>query len=268
MHQKPSFADWTAIVEGTVAHSEHYGTLRLRVTSDFPEVQPGQFVMIETGRGLDPYLRRAFSVATLSREENSVLLGILIKAVGRGTRNLMDAHPGERVRIMGPLGHGFNNSPAEPEILVAGGVGVAPLLMLATTLADQGKPFDFYYGGRSRNDLPRLTDVRALTEEAGGRLVVTTEDGTEGIQGLVTAPLLANLEKGDKGRIYTCGPNGLMKALATLAEQFGLSGEAALETDMGCGFGACLGCVVQQVDGTYALCCKNGPVFRFEEIQW
>lgn len=267
MHQKPSFADWTATVEGTVNHSEDYATLKLRVDNDFPQTQPGQFVMIEAGRGLDPYLRRAFSVATQSRVNGAVTLEILLKAVGRGTRKLMEVQPGEQLRVLGPLGQGFTESP-EPIIIVAGGVGVAPLLMLAIALSHQRKPFDFYYGGRSRVDLPRLTEVKTLTKDAGGHVVVTTEDGTEGVQGLVTVPLIEALTKGRKGRIYTCGPHGLMKALAGIANQFGLRGEAALETDMGCGFGACLGCVVQRVDGTFALCCKNGPVFRLEDIQW
>ena len=268
MQQKPSFADWKATVEGTANHSKNYTTLQLGVSCDFPEAHPGQFVMIEAGCPLGPYLRRAFSIAALSRREKSVSLEILIKVVGRGTRNLVGSRPGETLRVLGPLGQGFVESHSEAIILVGGGVGVAPLLMLAQSLVHQGKTFDFYYGGRSLPDLPRLRETKELAEASGGQLVATSEDGTVGHKGLVTSPLQKRLEEGRLGYIYTCGPQGLMKALAIMANKFGISGEAALETNMGCGFGACLGCVVRRVDGTYALCCKNGPVFPFEEIQW
>ncbi len=151
--------------------------------------------------------------------------------------------------------------------LVAGGVGSAALLLLARELAGIAT-FDVFYGGRGRLDLPDAARFARLAEQSGGELLVTTEDGSAGRRGLVTEPLAEGLAAGVYDYLYACGPMGLLARLAALAAEHGVAGEAALETPMGCGFGACLGCAVPHVDGHYALCCKDGPVFRFDEVVW
>ena len=152
--------------------------------------------------------------------------------------------------------------------MVAGGVGSAALLLLARRLVADGTTFDFFYGGRSTVDLPCHEDFGALAEASGGELILTTEDGSAGLAGLVTAPLAERLADGRYDFAYSCGPMGLLARLAELAAEHGVEGEAALETPMGCGYGACLGCAVPHIDGRWALCCKDGPVFGFSEVRW
>ena len=136
------------------------------------------------------------------------------------------------------------------------------------TIAAAGTRFDFYYGGRTRVDLVRSAVFESLAQASGGSLISTTEDGSAGERGLITAPLVRSLAAGGYRRIFTCGPMGLMQRLAELGAEYGVPGEAALETPMGCGFGACLGCAVELVDGRFALCCKDGPVFAFDAVKW
>jgi dihydroorotate dehydrogenase electron transfer subunit len=107
-----------------------------------------------------------------------------------------------------------------------------------------------------------------LALASGGSLISTTEDGSAGERGLITAPLARRLAAGAYRKIFTCGPMGLMKRLAELSADYGVPGEAALETPMGCGFGACLGCAVPLASGKFALCCKDGPVFAFDAVTW
>jgi len=136
------------------------------------------------------------------------------------------------------------------------------------SLLERGIPFDLFYGGRSAVDLPRFDEFRALAARAGGEAVATTEDGTLGSRGLVTEALAERLENDRYTALHACGPMGLLARLATLSAGRDLVAEGALETEMGCGFGACLGCAVPHVSGRYALCCKDGPVFRLDEVRW
>lgn len=259
-------------VRATVSSVDHhplpYFTLHLELAANFLPVLPGQFVMVEVEERLDPYLRRPFSVLALRTEGSKVEMELLGKVIGRGTGLLSASTPGSTLRLLGPLGRGFEVERHERVALVAGGVGSAALLLLARQLADHGQPFDFYYGGRSRIDLPCLRDFKEAASRSGGVCIVTTEDGSEGRPGLVTTPLAEALALGAYDFLYACGPMGLLGALARLASENAVAGEAALETPMGCGFGACLGCAVPHVDGRIVLCCKDGPVFRFEEVLW
>jgi dihydroorotate dehydrogenase electron transfer subunit len=233
--------------------------------------EAGQFVMVETSEGLEPYLRRAFSVHDVSKTDRGARIELLAKIVGPGTRALAAKRPGDRVAVLGPLGRAYGAS-AAGEVgavaLVAGGVGSAPLLLLARRLLAEGVRFDFFYGGRGAIDLARSADFGKLAAASGGVLVATTEDGSAGIRGLVTEPLGERLAAGSYRKIYSCGPMGLLARLAAMSAEHGVPGEAALETPMGCGFGACLGCAVELVDGRIALCCKDGPVFASETVKW
>jgi dihydroorotate dehydrogenase electron transfer subunit len=245
-----------------------YFTVLLEVPDHYAEVEAGQFVMIETRPGLEPYLRRAFSVHDVSSASDGTRIELLGKVVGRGTRALSRARAGESRALLGPLGRAFAMPGSGPVALVAGGVGSAPLLLLARQLLARGVRFDFYYGGRASVDLARLEDFRALAERAGGELIAATEDGSLGVRGRVTEPLAAPLAAGRYRATFSCGPMPMLARLAEIAAAAGVPGEAALETEMGCGFGACLGCAVPHVSGRYALCCKDGPVFRLDEVRW
>jgi dihydroorotate dehydrogenase electron transfer subunit len=261
--------DAVARVVEVVAHPLPYFTLALEVPDAYADVAAGQFVMLETTSGLEPYLRRAFSVADVSKRGGAVRLELLCKVVGRGTRAMAGLAPGERRALLGPLGRPFDLPQQGPVALVAGGVGSAPLLLAGRQLATRGVTFDFFYGGRSDGDLPRWADFEQLARASGGRLVLATEDGTRGFAGRVTDALAAELAAGAGYRsLAACGPMAMLATLAALARAHALPGQAALETEMGCGFGACLGCAVRHVEGRYALCCKDGPVFRLDEVRW
>ena len=253
--------------------------LRIRVAGMAPAA-PGQFVMVAGANQAEPYLRRAFSVYDQAPAGNGALaISLLGKVIGRGTANLAACTPGDDVPVLGPLGTGFHSMASDGPhggraALVAGGIGSAGLGLLAQAFARAGTPFDFYYGGRSADDLVEAGEFRRLSESTGGRLVRTTEDGTAGGRGLVTEAFAATLKDGGTEAgpayraLYTCGPHGLMAALARIAADHGIEGEAAMETPMGCGYGACLGCAVPLKKGGYALCCRHGPVFDLGEVVW
>jgi dihydroorotate dehydrogenase electron transfer subunit len=270
--------DTSARVVEVVPHPLPYYSLVLDGPEAWREVLAGQFVMVETSDGLEPYLRRAFSVHDVSKTDRGARIELLVKIVGPGTRALAAKRPGDRVAVLGPLGRPFGDAggaavgdrPADsrPVALVAGGVGSAPLLLLGRRLLAEGVSFDFFYGGRSSLDLARAPAFAALAEESGGTLIATTEDGSAGLRGLVTVPLAERMAAGRYRKLFSCGPMGLLKRLAELSAEHAVPGEAALETPMGCGFGACLGCAVELVDGRFALCCKDGPVFASDEVKW
>ena len=256
-----------------------YFLLRVRVAAMEP-AEPGQFVMVAGANRPEPYLRRAFSVYDQeAASDGSLVISLLGKVIGRGTEALAACLPGERIPVLGPLGTGFHSVAArisryggsEPgrAALVAGGIGSAGLGLLAQALARAGRSFDFFYGGRSAEDLVEAETFRLLSERTGGRLVNTTEDGSAGERGLITTPLEAEIRAGaGYTTVCTCGPHGLMAAVAGIAAASGVAGEAATETPMGCGYGACLGCAVTLKNGGYALCCRQGPVFRLDEVAW
>jgi len=245
------------------------------VPEELAAVVAGQFVMLETTGALEPYLRRAFSVADVSNGPGGVRIELLGKIVGRGTRAMAELRAGERRRVLGPLGRGFTLPEEGPVALVAGGVGSAPLILLARELVRKGVAFDVFYGGRAAGDLPRAGDLAAFAEASGGRLVAATEDGSRGFAGRVTSALEAELDAAPGAKLgarynelFACGPMPMLAALARLAAVRGLTAQGALETEMGCGYGACLGCAVPHVSGRFALCCKDGPVFRLDEVRW
>jgi len=261
--------DLASAVEDVQPRPWPYYTVALRVSEHYRSVAPGQFVMVQAGTGIEPYLRRAFSVFDVSEDAEGLHVELLGKVIGRGTARLAASRAGDELPLLGPLGHGFEVPAAGSRpALVAGGVGSAALLLLARALRDRGARFDFYYGGRSALDLACGERFQELAEGSGGRYVTTTEDGSAGEPGLITAPLERALERGRHDAVFTCGPHGLMRRVAELARAHGIAGQAALETAMGCGYGACLGCAVTRRGGGYALCCKNGPVFDLEAVEW
>ena len=261
-----------ALVVSVEHHPLPLFTLRLRVEAPYPSVHPGQFAMVQAPTTLEPYLRRAFSVFTLQRAGESVGEGLELeihgKVIGPGTAALAAAVPGRTLRLLSPVGRGCCLSGGGRAVLVAGGVGSAALSMLAEELVARRVEFDFVYGGRGQSDLAHGDRFGELARASGGEYFPVTEDGSHGERGLVTAPLSRLLHQGRCQRIFTCGPDPMMKAVCSLAEEHGAAVQAALETPMGCGYGACLGCVVPRRDGGLALCCRVGPVFDGREVAW
>ena len=260
------------------------GARNYLITLHAPEqallVRPGQFIMIKCVENAEenPLLRRPFTIFAMHRNGRSGRpdgMELLVKDVGAGTHKLIETRPGTMLDCMGPQGRGFQLSSGLREqvaiaCLVAGGVGIAPLLLLAESLKAQHIRPILFYGGAGEADLV----LRDRFEALGIDIIYVTEDGSMGEQGLVTGPLARYLELNPRKdiRIYTCGPWGMMRAVHEIAVRFDLECEASLEARMGCGMGACLGCVVgtrdEQGETQYLRACIEGPVMSSRSIDW
>ncbi|MBN2527256.1 MAG: dihydroorotate dehydrogenase electron transfer subunit [Deltaproteobacteria bacterium] len=212
--------------------------------------RPGQFVMIRGAWGVNPVLPRAFSIVKAGNVGQ-----VLVRDVGPGTALLCNMHVGDELNVLGPLGNGFIEPKSSRAVLVAGGVGVAPLVFLMEQLVPKRVPITFLYGARTANDLPLKVRI-----EASADLIVTTEDGSVGTKGLVTQPLVDVL-KDPNCVVYSCGPNAMLEAVGRVSMDAGVECQVALESPMACGMGTCKGCAVVKPDGSFTYVCTDGPVF-------
>ena len=240
---------------------ESIGSLYHVLSFDVPDgvaVRAGQFCMVRGAEWGDaPLLPRPMSFLTGGSNPS-----ILIKVQGEGTRRMARAEPGEPFTLLGPLGKPWRAAdPTKRQVLVAGGVGIAPLLAWARELAAAGRAPLAVYGGRSAHDLPLEDDLSDICET-----VLTTEDGSRGTKGRVTDVLDATLNAGDE--VYTCGPDRMMAAVAAICEQRDVPCEVSLETPMACGYGVCLGCPVKMIAGGYEYACTSGPCMDAKRIDW
>ncbi len=227
--------------------------------------EPGQFGMLTCGSGIDPLLRRPFSIAGVHPRAAGAAVELLIKEVGRGTAWLRRAPLGSTLELLVPLGRGFDLDAAAtvPVALVAGGIGLPPVLFAAQRLAARGACFDFYLGAVTAAELIEIERCRAATEAVGGELILTTDDGSAGEAGFVTEALRRRAGQGHRyPRVLACGPDPMLQALARWASETGAVVELSLEEPMACGVGVCLGCVVELADGRRVASCKEGPVFE------
>jgi dihydroorotate dehydrogenase electron transfer subunit len=226
---------------------------------------PGQFVQVRVSFGTDPFLRRTFSLCGTDRA--SGVIRLLVDVVGPGTRLLCDLRCGGTLDIIGPLGTGFDlrfGNPG-PVMLVAGGVGAAPLLFLAERLAgDASRPVIFLMGARTAEHLAVLDGFSAPEVSVS----CATDDGSAGYHGFVTGLLEERLRVSKPEAIYVCGPHPMMRAVAAIAARTGIPCQVSLEERMACGIGACLGCAVRLADGGTARSCKEGPVFDAGRLAW
>ena len=247
-------------VRQTVHVHERYVLLKLTHEEPLPEMLPGQFVEVRVDDVPSTFLRRPISIHFVDKEKNE--LWLLVAAVGDGTRRLARLQPGDTLNCVLPLGNGFTmpQSADERLLLVGGGVGVAPLLYMGAEMQQQGCEPTFLLGARSQKDLLMLDEFRKY-----GRVLVTTEDGSEGERGFVTNHSI--LAKEQFTRIATCGPKPMMVAVARMADKLGIACEASLENMMACGVGACLCCVENTTEGNLCVC-KEGPVFDTKRLLW
>ncbi len=231
----------------------------LRFSGDRPvDGEPGQFVMVRGNWGAHPILPRAFSLVEVGKEG-----AILVRNVGEGTNLLASMEQGDELLVLGPLGRGFS-LPSETGggvALVAGGVGVAPLVFLAQRLADKGIKPVFLYGARTGDDLPLRDQIGGICD-----LTITTEDGSVGEKGLVTAPLERFLQTNPTASVFSCGPEAMLEAVARVSVEAGARCQVALESPMACGMGTCKGCAILDAAGEYRYVCTDGPAFESVEI--
>ncbi len=223
-----------------------------------PKMSPGQFVQISVDAP-DVFLRRPISVNDVDPKENTITL--LIRNAGKGTTILTSLPSGNHLNILLPLGNGFTTEIPENGrvLLIGGGVGVAPLLYLGKTLKNKGFKPEFLLGARTSSDLLSIDEFRET-----GTVYTCTEDGSDGIQGLVTSHPILNESF---CRYYCCGPAPMMKAVAKIARQNGIDCEVSLENMMACGLGACLCCIEKTVKGNVCVC-TEGPVFNISSLTW
>ncbi|GAB4275270.1 MAG: dihydroorotate dehydrogenase electron transfer subunit [Deferrisomatales bacterium] len=239
-----------------------YFRLRLRAARPF-RAEPGQFAMLRVSDGLDPLLRRPFSIHRVV-DPQAGEFEVLFRVVGTGTDRLSRVHVGDRVDALAPLGRGFRLDAGAP-LLVGGGVGVAPLLFLAEALLAEGARPKLLLGARSDRDLLCHDDFACLAVP----YAVATEDGSVGRPGLVTKLLEGELRGAPPGCcVYACGPVPMLAAVAGLCRARGVPCQVSLEAYMACGVGACLGCVVPATRADYLRVCKEGPVFDADEVDW
>jgi len=272
--------------------------------------RPGQFFNLRPLDSTAPLLRRPISICDVRPKENEV--DFLIQVIGDGTRLLCETRPGAEVDAVGPLGTSFQADPARPALIVAGGVGVAPLYFLARQMRREAAAQDsadgtgsvfvrarpcssnnesfsgagapgggahsaaspsitFCYGARSASHLVLLDRI----EREVSRLVLATEDGSRGAKGLVTDAVREFLKPGPRmqagartlpgAQIFVCGPPAMMQAVLVMMRERGLEGQFSLENQMGCGVGACMGCVVPAREGFLRVCC-DGPVVQSQML--
>jgi len=233
--------------------------------------RPGQFVQIKCSDSFDPLLRRPFSIHRL-KAQGSRLKGIeiLYEVVGKGTEILAGKKEGESIDVLGPLGSGFvlpTASSLQPRaIIIAGGIGSAPLVFLAEELAKKKIKAIVLIGAKTKGMILCEKDFKKITPE----VYVSTDDGTYGCHGFVSKlfhNILKTAESEFKTIVYACGPAGMLKCIADICRERNFECQVSMEEKMACGIGACLGCVVKTRAGN-KLACKDGPVFNSNELPW
>jgi dihydroorotate dehydrogenase electron transfer subunit len=280
-------------MEYLVLRNEKVGENGYRLTLDFSKDRhppiPGQFYNIRCTESRDALLRRPFSMHGLTKENGIPCLQILYRVMGKGTEWLSSRKKGETLDLIGPLGNGFLIERRTDVVLAARGIGIAPLCAVAEavrSLAPESR-LHILMGAGIKDRVFYQEELQRL-----GNLYLYTDDGSLGFHGRAPELLLHLLETGKVPRtcsLYACGPAPMLMELSALSQRFGFDGQVALETHMGCGFGACLSCAIPlrpasikktrhwkksalqwSEDGRtcYSLICKDGPVYDIREVDW
>lgn len=230
------------------------------------QAQPGQFIMVRVNAPPSPLLRRPLSI----HSKNERTIEIFFQITGLGTETLSQHNPEDTLDILGPLGKGFEAGEKLKDkdvAVVGGGRGIAPLYFLSQELHSRGASVRVFYGGKSRADLP----LKEKFEEMDIHLTCSTDDGSFGFEGFVSDLFKAELEKFTPHHIFACGPEAMMKKIAGMAQEKNIPAAFSLESIMGCGFGACWGCVrriKRDSRDEWVKICEEGPVFLGDDIIW
>ncbi len=213
-----------------------------------------------------PYLRRAYSVAGAAPDTGEV--EFLLRRIGPGTAGLEELPEGSSASLLGPLGNGFSLAGLEGGqrvAVVAGGIGAAPFPLLFESVSRAGVAADLYLGGRNAQDLALADRFAGIVP---GKTVLASDDGSVGERGLVTEVFRRRAAPGSYARLFACGPMAMFAALARIVKDLRLPSEFSTEAAMGCGFGACLGCVIPGTEKPFLVSCTEGPILAPEKIAW
>ncbi|HET58634.1 MAG TPA: dihydroorotate dehydrogenase electron transfer subunit [Deltaproteobacteria bacterium] len=264
----------TGIVRSNRETARGHYVIEVELPGLFGVVNPGQFVMFRPGAGETPLLSRPFSVCSQTETGETTKIELLYRVVGAGTARMASLRQGDTVNVLGPLGRGFDMDEGRRVILVAGGVGVAPLISYADRRRAQEE------GGRVRiiayvgaADEESIAGVDRL-EQYCDEVKIATDDGSRGFRGTVTELFRTDVEHHEKtaSAVRACGPRAMLSALADVLDGHDIVCQVSMEERMACGIGACLGCAVRVRlnDGSvgYRRVCKDGPVFDMEDIDW
>ena len=236
------------ILEITENYSVSSDVFLMKLKGDISSIKnSGEFVEIKL-EGY--YLRRPISVCEFNKDE----LTILYKVLGHGTLDMSTYPVGKKLDVLVGLGNGFDLNKSTKPLLVAGGIGIAPLVGLAKRFNEMGIKPTLIYGAAKKDDLVLVEELKKYTT-----LHITTDDGSVGFKGNPVMFLKENNIEFDY--YYSCGPQVMLKYLA----QYNNNGCVSLEARMGCGFGACMGCSIQTINGPKRVC-KEGPVFEASEV--
>ncbi|MBA7687499.1 Dihydroorotate dehydrogenase B (NAD(+)), electron transfer subunit [subsurface metagenome] len=218
--------------------------------------QPGQFIMVRCGEDAEHPLRRPFSIHRLDNNK----LAFLFTVVGKGTHWLAQCRAGNNIDLLGPLGNGYSIQPGSHNLLLlAGGIGIAPLCFLAEKALEQGCSVTLLHGARIRSHL-----YHEHLLPPGLEFIFFTEDGSVGRKGMITDFLPDFVGWADQ--IFACGPTSMYHTIATQKQQFrGKPAQISLEVRMGCGLGVCYGCTVKTKNGLKQVC-KDGPIFNLDDF--
>ena len=285
---RPLWRQSSAVVAGQREYGAGLRWLELDLPADFETPVAGQFVQLQLASPSPVLLPRPMSVAAATRRGSRLRLGFLYAPVGIGTRALAQLAPGTSLDVTGPLGRGFPLEEPGSPVLIAGGRGIAPLLMAADALARSRRRATFLFGARTKSLLAGLDEARERISARGGKLHVATDDGSRGVRGDVLALLDRVAPKLDAPIVlHACGPHGMLAAVARWALAHGARAHLAMESVMACGTGVCRGCPLPRSAGArervagesgtasalrgnpeWAMCCTDGPVFESRDLDW
>jgi len=257
---------YTDLLTYKIRSMEQLNAAAWSMVIECPEVaakaEPGQFVNLLPEGNFT--LRRPISICEIDKEQGT--LRIVFEVRGKGTKALAELRAGETVNMLAPLGHGFTlPGPDSRVILIGGGIGTPPMLPLAQYFGEKAVVISGF----------RNAEAVILQEDfakSGAETILCTDDGSAGRSGLVTLPLEEEIRKEKPALICACGPMPMLRAVAAAASENGIPCQVSLEERMGCGIGACLVCACrtkdQNGDEQFLHVCKNGPVFKAEEVVW
>ncbi len=242
-----------------------HNTYRITIESEIIArgSQPGQFVQLRVNEGIDPLLRRPFSIHRVYRNKNS--LDLFYKVVGRGTHLMRSFKKGDFIDLIGPLGKGFViDDNFKQAVIVAGGMGSAPMFFLIDELLNAGKKVALYWGAKNKEEIYHLSELKKANVEVN----ITTEDGSMGEKGMITDQFESSIHIHNNVSLrgVICGPKGMIWAMQKIAEKTRYPWQVSMEERMACGMGVCMGCGVKMKSGIHKMTCSDGPVFDLSEV--